>query len=228
MKKTLKIILAAAIGLAALWLAAFGWQEISNARLRKENHIETRPILQDWYRLRPRKEVLAATPPELPGGYFWRYADKKGSKLPQGWQAPGTKEIGNMRFDMPPFAGNYVRIAQVTLPELRRVTFKRYFLGVFPVKGMRDGCGLFSPENASASVKVFHNGKAETVNYVMTVEEDSAPTTINYIDANWYDYLSFMNPAEILAAPSVSDHALWSGLDPKQITEIPSKIYFIF
>ena len=239
MKKKLKILLGAIGGLALLWLLAFGYQEMANANLREESYIETKPMLQGLSRLRPAKDEHIAYAPE--GIYFEYYADEKGYELPKGWQPPGTValamvhrergsvETSTFRFDNPPFPGEgeqYVRIAKVTLPELRRITFKSYFLGIFPQKGLRVGYGLFSREGMGALVKAYHAGSPDQINYVIMLN-DLTPTPVRYIYAHWYDSLKFTEPSEIMSARYVYDNLLSIDLAEDQIARFPSEIHFV-
>lgn len=229
MKKWHKILLCTIGTLAVLWVAVFVLQESYHADLRKDQFILIQPQAQGLYRLRPVKDEPAADTPEPPVIYLKYYEDEIGHGLPKGWQPPGTVElvsvIGNthssMRFDEPPYAGNYVRIVLVTAPELRRVTCKAYFLGIFPAKEYRTGYWLL--ESGRAATKAYHEGEPDQVNLVKWVD-GSEIKNLQYLDARWYDDLGDVELSQLLSKHTAP---LSAETDSKQIAKIPSKIYFV-
>jgi len=238
MQKHLKILLGALIALAALWALTFAVQELLNANLRDKNRVETRPVVQGLTRLRPMKEEHLAYAPERPGGYLEYYADEKGYELPKGWQPPGTEELvevwregggtttGTFRFDEPPYEDSHVRLAKVTTPSLRRVTFKAYLLGVFPQRGFREGNLLYSNNDFGATVKAWHEGTTATGSYqVMFVDGPEQ----EHVHTN---YISTRDP-EALAEAIITGEGfealicpLYADTPDGDILRYPTKLFF--
>jgi len=187
MKKPFKILLGALAALTALWALAFAVQEYKPFN---EASPEAKPIQQGLTRLRPVKEEFLKYASD---SVFAYYADEKGLELPKGWQPPGTYELSEVyrelggvntatyRFDEPPFANSYVRVMFVTAPELRQITYEAYFLGIFPIKGVRAGYGLFNYANAGASVKAYHGGFSADSHSPVMWQNDLVDVQANYI-----------------------------------------------
>ena len=238
MKKHPKKLLGALIVLAALWALAFAVQESMNASLRDKNRIDSKPILQGLTRLRPVKEKHLAYVPELPGGYLEYYADEKGHELPKGWQLPGTEQLemvwrgfgrvetATFIFDEPPWSENYIRLAKITFPSLRRVTCKAYLLGIFPQRGFREGCLLYSNNDFGATIKAYHEGDTASGHYpVMRVDGPEAMRVhLNYISTRDAEAL-----AEAILTGEGFDrviYPLFADTPGSEILRYPTKIYF--
>jgi|GEM_PF-4616909 len=233
MKKKSLWLLSIPAALVLLWLLVFGIQESGNASLRDENYIEAQPLSQGLYRLRPFEEERVASIPNI----FEYYQDEKGHELPRGWQPPGTEElkdvsrdrketwIGTMRFDEPPFNDSFVRVMRVTMPDLRKITFKAYFLGIFPVKDTREGYGLFSLFNWGALVKAYHGGNAALEHVPVMFKNDGTPTHTKYLRKDTMDVLT-----QAIAAGGelqFSTAPLYADTPEDEILRYPTKIFFV-
>jgi len=236
MKKPLKILLGALAALATLWLLTYAVQESNCAALREEPYNKATPTLQGLTRLRPVKEERTLFLEGIPGAIFAYYADEKGLELPKGWQPPGTYElnevhrergsttVGTFRFDEPPYNENHVRIMAVTAPELRRVTFKAYFLGVFPVKRVREGYGLFYIEGMGAMIKAYHTGSYAAEHVPVMWQNDLADVQANYISTRDVEALAKAIITGEGFEPLI--YPLYADTPGDDVLRYPTKIFF--
>jgi len=227
MKKHKKILLAALAALATAWLVAFAVQESNNAALREEQYLIARPRVHGLYRMRPVKDEHVGYPPPLPGGYFESWWDDVNPGAPKGWQPPGTRTIEDdgTVFDYSEYPGTdgWVRVICVSMPDFRRVTCKAYFLGIFPLRGVRVGYGLFT--GSSDSVKAYQNGDAALSHSpVMWMDGYTSRVQTNYLRVDALEVLaSAVAKGEDLMFPT---KPLFADTPAKDILRFPTKIVF--
>jgi len=131
----------------------------------------------------------------------------------------------------PSIRGAFDHIALIGAPQLGEVRFRAYFLGVFPLRSVKTGYGLFiCPENSRfAGIYLEANGPRQSRCYfyfndnIVHFIEETDYVQLQYVHTNALDW-------SVGSLPSREGFTmflpLYRDMPPEFALQLPTKIYF--